>query len=356
LLEVGTGFHGELSGRENVYLNGAILGMKRADIDRRFDAIVEFAEMARFLDTPVKRYSSGMTVRLAFAVAAHLEPEILLVDEVLAVGDVSFQRKCIGKMSEVAGEGRTVLFVSHNMAIMQALCQRGLFLERGKVRLDGSIADAVSAYLRDVEEAATLNLLDRTDRRGWGEVRLAGVTIEGEEGELLATGRRARFCLTTKPIYDEAHRRLACTLSIVNSLGQVVTTLTTGPLGYDDELEKIFDTVNIALQYGKLPNTGIAFWSDYQTSLHKAAVGGLPTNTNPGSNSTSDVYIEMGRLQDGLLARGRYLRYRLIGGYFTTDGTKIPWHRILGIRMSGSVVGRVIDGDVATSHWNPALP
>ncbi len=227
LLEVGTGFHGELSGRENVYLNGAILGMKRADIDKRFDDIVEFAEMERFLDTPVKRYSSGMTVRLAFAVAAHLEPEILLVDEVLAVGDVSFQRKCIGKMSEVAGEGRTVLFVSHNMAIMQALCSRGILLEHGRVSLDGTISDAVSAYLRGVEEAATLNLLDRKDRRGWGEVRLAELKIEGDGGELLATGRPARFTLATKPIYDENVRRLACTISIVNNFGQVVSTLTT---------------------------------------------------------------------------------------------------------------------------------
>jgi len=158
LLEVGTGFHGELSGRENVYLNGAILGMRRAEINRRFDEIVSFAEVARFLDTPVKRYSTGMLVRLAFAVAAHLETEILLVDEVLAVGDVGFQRKCIGKMSDVAGEGRTVFFVSHNMATMQALCRRGLFLEAGRVHTDGSIVEAVTGYLRSVEQAGTIDL------------------------------------------------------------------------------------------------------------------------------------------------------------------------------------------------------
>src|SRR4029077_1939469 len=122
------GFHPELSGRENIYLSGSILGMRRAEIEERFDAIVEFSEIGRFLDTPVKRYSSGMAVRLGFAVAAHLEPEILLVDEVLAVGDHSFQKKCLGKMGDVARQGRTVLFVSHNMAVIQALCERGIFI------------------------------------------------------------------------------------------------------------------------------------------------------------------------------------------------------------------------------------
>ena len=128
LLEVGTGFHGELTGRENVYLNGAILGMKKAEIDRKFDEIVSFAEIEKFIDTPVKRYSSGMYMRLAFAVAAHLEPEILVVDEVLAVGDLNFQKKCLGKMGDVAKQGRTVLFVSHNMAAIQSLCSRGVML------------------------------------------------------------------------------------------------------------------------------------------------------------------------------------------------------------------------------------
>src|SRR5579862_7949041 len=136
LLEVGTGFHPELTGRENIYLNGAILGMRRAEIRRRFDEIVAFAEVERFIDTPVKRYSSGMSVRLAFAVAAHVEPEILLVDEVLAVGDAAFQRKSVARMGEVARDGRTVIVVSHNLAIIQALCQRGIVLERGRATID----------------------------------------------------------------------------------------------------------------------------------------------------------------------------------------------------------------------------
>jgi len=146
LLEVGTGFHPELSGRENIFLNGAILGMTRSEITRKFDEIVDFAGVERFLDTPVKRYSSGMYVRLAFAVAAHLEPEILVIDEVLAVGDAEFQKKCLGKMQDVAGQGRTVLFVSHNMGAVQALCQTGIVLKSGAVVHRGAIADAIQSY------------------------------------------------------------------------------------------------------------------------------------------------------------------------------------------------------------------
>jgi lipopolysaccharide transport system ATP-binding protein len=149
---VGTGFHPELTGRENIYLNGAILGMKRAEIDRKFDEIVAFAEIEKFLDTPVKRYSSGMYVRLAFAVAAHLDPEILLVDEVLAVGDAAFQKKCLGKMGEVAGEGRTVLFVSHNMPAVSNLCKRGLLLVNGRATFYDKVIDAVSSYLATVPQ------------------------------------------------------------------------------------------------------------------------------------------------------------------------------------------------------------
>ena len=146
LLEVGTGFHPELTGRENIYLNGSIIGMKKREIDLCFDRIVEFAEIERFIDTPVKFYSSGMYVRLAFAVAAHLEPEILLVDEVLAVGDMQFQKKCLGKMHDVAGRGRTVLFVSHNMAAVKRLCSKGVFLEAGELKLASDIDEAVNLY------------------------------------------------------------------------------------------------------------------------------------------------------------------------------------------------------------------
>src|ERR1700680_1137879 len=155
LLEVGTGFHGELTGRENIYLNGTILGMKKREIDRRFDEIVAFSEVDRFLDTPVKHYSSGMYTRLAFSVAAHLDPEILVVDEVLAVGDAAFQRKCLGKMSDVARQGRTILFVSHNMAAVQQLTHSCLVLEAGKMIYHGPTETALSKYLATSRELAS---------------------------------------------------------------------------------------------------------------------------------------------------------------------------------------------------------
>jgi len=151
LLEVGTGFHPELTGRENIYLNGAILGMGRGEIKRKFDEIVDFAEVERFLDTPVKRYSSGMYVRLAFAVAAHLEPDILVVDEVLAVGDAEFQKKCLGKLSEVAGGGRTVLFVSHSMGSLSSLCDKGILLRHGRIGMCGDIRDVVAEYVNSAD-------------------------------------------------------------------------------------------------------------------------------------------------------------------------------------------------------------
>ena len=150
LLEVGTGFHPDLTGRENIFLNGAILGMKRVEIERKFDEMVAFAEVEKFLDTPVKRYSSGMQIRLAFAVAAHLEPEILLIDEVLAVGDVNFQKKCLGKMEHVAREGRTVLFVSHNLAAVEHLCHKGIVLRQGEEVFQGPAKEAISYYLTHV--------------------------------------------------------------------------------------------------------------------------------------------------------------------------------------------------------------
>src|SRR5438067_9433805 len=173
LLEVGTGFHPELTGRENVFLNGAILGMSKAEIQRKFDEIVAFAEVEKFVDTPLKHYSSGMSVRLAFAVAAHLEPEILLVDEVLAVGDSEFQRRCLGKMSEIATEdARTVLFVSHNMGAIEGLCHRCIVLDGGRIQFDGAPKDAIAAYAELMTPGipgavGEFDLSTRPDRRGW---------------------------------------------------------------------------------------------------------------------------------------------------------------------------------------------
>ncbi len=184
LLEVGTGFHSELTGRENVYLNGTILGMKRAEITRKFDEIVAFAEIEQFVDTPVKRYSSGMAMRLGFAVAAHLESEILIVDEVLAVGDAAFQRKCLGKMEGVAKEGRTIFFVSHNMPAVTRLCERGILLEEGKLCRDGRSHEVVNAYLHS--ELGTMSSREWLDpiKAPRGEVaRLRPVRVRTKDGQ-----------------------------------------------------------------------------------------------------------------------------------------------------------------------------
>jgi lipopolysaccharide transport system ATP-binding protein len=182
LLEVGTGFHPELSGRENIFLNGAILGMRRADIRRQFDEIVAFAEVEKFIDTPVKHYSSGMYMRLAFSVAAHLEPEILLVDEVLAVGDAAFQRKCLNKMEAVGKHGRTVFFVSHNMQAVTRLCPRAILLEHGKVQRDGETAQVVSTYLRSgLGTSAAREWTDPARAPGNDVVRLRAVRVRVEE-------------------------------------------------------------------------------------------------------------------------------------------------------------------------------
>ena len=185
LLEVGTGFHPELTGRENIFLNGAILGMTRVEIKRKFDEIVDFAEVDKFLDTPVKRYSSGMYVRLAFAVAAHLEPEILVVDEVLAVGDMSFQRKCLGKMDEVSKEGRTVLFVSHNMQAVTRLCDRCILLHNGSIIEDGPAREVTASYMGlGVENTSERKWSVDTRIPGDDIVRLLGVRIINDAGEL----------------------------------------------------------------------------------------------------------------------------------------------------------------------------
>ncbi len=210
LLEVGTGFHPELSGRENIYLNGAILGMSRAEIRSQFDAIVAFSEIEKFLDTPVKRYSSGMYVRLAFAVAAHLEPEILVVDEVLAVGDAAFQAKCLAKMDDVAGKhGRTVLFVSHNLSAVQTLCQTGVMLEGGRVVERGSISKVLEAYQRSLLTSA------KQQEVGDADVPADGVRITAWDLRGSATGElhscfaretcRLAFRVVSRTTADDVH-------------------------------------------------------------------------------------------------------------------------------------------------------
>ena len=233
LLEVGTGFHPELTGRENIFLYGAILGMRRAEINRKLDEIVAFAEVDKFLDTPVKHYSSGMYVRLAFSVAAHLEPEILLVDEVLAVGDMAFQRKCLGKMDDVAQTGRTVVFVSHNMGLLQQLCERGIYLQGGTVHTDGTIIEAVDSYLQTLEQAKTMDLSKRMDRKGLGKIRLMSAEVTNSHNgsqSVLRTGHAARFVFQV----DTLLPGMACNFQVFDTIGQPVTSFTTKVRGPED--------------------------------------------------------------------------------------------------------------------------
>jgi lipopolysaccharide transport system ATP-binding protein len=216
LLEVGTGFHTELTGRENVYLNGAILGMRHAEITRKFDDIVGFAEVERFIDTPVKRYSSGMYLRLAFAVAAFLESEILLVDEVLAVGDANFQKRCLGKMREVSSSGRTVLFVSHNMAAIESLCNRCLYISEGRTEGFGIPHELIGRYLsaEALPRSAAMSLDPHPGRRGGAEVLMRSVSLIGD-GDVPGATIRMGTGLSIRVAYCSAERSLAPVLGIV---------------------------------------------------------------------------------------------------------------------------------------------
>jgi len=222
LLEVGTGFHPELTGKENVYMNGAILGMTRQEIKKKFDEIVSFAEVEKFIDTPVKRYSVGMRVRLAFSVAAHLEPEIMLIDEVLAVGDISFQKKCLGKMDNITKQGRTVLFVSHNMASIQSLCTRGLLLEAGKIKSIGKTEKVINDYINSSEEVRSVNLAERMDRKGNGAIRITKLELWDEKNEpiyVARTGQQLQIALGYK-CNREIVNNVRISIALTTKLGQ----------------------------------------------------------------------------------------------------------------------------------------
>jgi lipopolysaccharide transport system ATP-binding protein len=229
LLEVGTGFHPELTGRENVYLNGAILGMSREDIRRKFDEIVDFAGVEKFIDTPVKHYSSGMGLRLGFAVAAHLEPDILIVDEVLAVGDAEFQKKCIGKMSEVAGEGRTVLFVSHNMAAVQKLCSVGIYLNAGSIQEIADTRSVVTHYLSDTISNETITLKTKS-RSGTGSLLATNIrfyNLSSRDSGVLRNGEPVRFEIDyTVPLTDSYNLgNVSVAIGIDSENGERIVTL-----------------------------------------------------------------------------------------------------------------------------------
>ncbi|MBI5208118.1 MAG: ABC transporter ATP-binding protein [Candidatus Firestonebacteria bacterium] len=227
LLEVGTGFHPELTGRENIYLNGAILGMNKIEIRKKFDEIVSYAEVEKFLDTPVKRYSSGMYLRLAFAVAAHLESEILLVDEVLAVGDAAFQRKCLNKMKEVGQNGRTVLFVSHNMAAIASLTSKCCLMEQGKLKLFSSSDEVITNYLSSAQSLLSIPLSERKDRSGNGKICFIDCKILDEHGnpvDTVSSGQKIKFYFKYKSKEKQLPKNISIAIAITNSTGIKICT------------------------------------------------------------------------------------------------------------------------------------
>lgn len=246
LLEVGTGFHQDLTGRENIYLNGAILGMSKAEIKAKFDEIVDFAEVDKFLDTPVKHYSSGMYVRLAFAVAAHLEPEILIIDEVLAVGDVMFQRKCIGKMQDVAQGGRTVIFVSHNLSAILGLTNQSLLIEKGRLVMAGTSRDVVSTFLRstqdEIQSSGDLSAYRRT-YRAEGYVEMRSVKVCGKEAGVASIGLGDNIFIDIGLRVLRRVERAIIVINILNDQMEVLTSIASADSGFDVSLDSGFHTI-----------------------------------------------------------------------------------------------------------------
>jgi lipopolysaccharide transport system ATP-binding protein len=270
LLEIGTGFHPELTGRENIFLNGTVLGLKREEIHRKLDEIVEFAELAKFLDTPVKRYSSGMYLRLAFAVAASLEAEVLLIDEILAVGDASFQKRCLGKMDEMSKHGRTVLFVSHNMASLQGLCSRGLYLDDGRLITDASIAEAIRKYMEALNRTASGSLKERKDRVGDGRLRFTNFWVEDQNGakiDRLLLGDTVTICFSYEA--EGSLEDVYVAFDLCEQAGYPLINCNTADVGFD------FDTIPrtgvFRCQIPRLPLRG----GSYIGNLYCAAKGNV---------------------------------------------------------------------------------
>lgn len=271
LLEVGTGFHDELTGRENIYLNGSILGMKKREIDTRLDEIVAFSEVERFLDTPIKRYSSGMRLRLGFAVAAHLEPEILLVDEVLAVGDAGFQKKCLDTMSDLQSGGRTVLFVSHNLAAVENLCSRAIWIDRGRVREDGEARSVIQSYLSTFAQVdqSVVDLREIDDRKGTGEIQFTRIELldmSGNPVDVVRSGDGLTLRLHYEAFQPIQYPHFG--VDIHTNMGTLVTSVNTWTTGFNlDNIVKGEGFVDVRIN-------SLNFIPDrYYISLWLASVG-----------------------------------------------------------------------------------
>jgi lipopolysaccharide transport system ATP-binding protein len=249
LLEVGTGFHPELSGKENIFLNGAILGMTKTEIKSKLNEIVDFSGVAKYIDTPVKRYSSGMMVRLGFAVAAHLEPEILIVDEVLAVGDAEFQEKCLGKMKHISGEGRTVLFVSHNMSAIKNLCTKGVLLDKGQLKYVGEIDETLSVY-SNVFETKSGDLRKVNARKGLGDIKFTTIEVSSDE-EILQSGKKIKFKIGFELKSKEHFGNYDFAVGVWNHIGAPIFMLSNKYLNKIIEVKEIEGKIELTID--KLP-------------------------------------------------------------------------------------------------------
>lgn len=307
LLEVGTGFHGDLSGRENIYINGAVLGMNRKEIDKKLDEIIDFSGCERYIDTPVKRYSSGMTVRLGFAVAAHLEPDILIVDEVLAVGDVEFQKKSLGKMNDVAQSGRTVLFVSHNMASMEMLSSRGLLLSKGSIHLDASIDEAIDSYLNlsNVEQSIQGNQVSfKNHPNRWKnlnrEVELTYCKFNehlGHDSTKLLVGKKNLLKIGYKKNQDTGNNSVIFSIKFVSNKGELVSYLTSEVSGR--EFRSLPDEGAISCVIPKLPLLPGRYRIDFQTRIQRLKSDIIESAITV--DVFGDSYFESGIIPDNLL-------------------------------------------------------
>ena len=290
LLEVGTGFHPELTGRENIFLNGAIMGMSKWEIKAKFDEIVAFAEVEKFLDTPVKRYSSGMYVRLAFAVAAHLEPEILIVDEVLAVGDSAFQKKCLGKMEDVGKEGRTVLFVSHNMGMIQSLCNKGIVLDKGQLQFHGEETKAVALYGKQKVDIVDLSQIKRTGNQAFTLKSISTLNSDLDYQENFTEGDEfiVRFEIDCDSKIDFS--KVSIGLSLHNFMGE------TQFLGYSDYMPGEFGTDSKVIYYRipKLPLIAGKYYISYR-GLYAGAEADWPQGELLEFTVEAGDYYQTGR-------------------------------------------------------------
>lgn len=327
LLEVGTGFHPDMTGRDNVYLNGAILGMTHKEVQRKFDEILDFSGVEEFIETPVKRYSMGMRVRLAFAVAAFLEPEILLVDEVLTVGDAAFQQKCLGKLGEVSRSGRTVLLVSHNAAAIESLCQRGVLLDRGRLVFDGSQTDALEASVAD-RATQSQDLRQRTDRSGSGEVLVTALDVRGGSREVPThprSGNPLEIALRFERRSTAPLPRMAVQITISSHLGAPLLTHAswlTGTTFEDLPQQGIF-----VCRFPRLPLIAGPYWISYSLlSEMRSDSSALDT-----MESAASFHVEAGNF----FGTGRLPGRRL--GTFLADGT---WDLELDVASTVAVSAR----------------